>query len=385
VSRSRAVARSIGAVGVAAALLISAGGASGAPHVRTVVAKKPPPGISGQFYDVSAVPHSTDVWAAGNDSTGNVNFFALRHHGKWHKVNPGMGQGGKVLGIAAGSTKAAWAVGQTSSFAPTDPQSPRLTQWNGKKFTTVALAGTNSNVSAVAASSASNAWAVGNLRSAVDETSQVAAHWNGKRWSMVPLPSTLGGTGLVAVSTSSASNAWAIGIDATGHRILLQWNGKTWKVGATAPLGVGLTSVATSSSKHAVAGGTQTTTKRSNTYLMSFNGRKWVHVKAPNPGIGAVLTAVTMSGKSAWAVGYASKFIRVGGQPFDELAAITLHSSGGKWTSQPDAVGQGVLNGVSAESPKQVYAVGARGLNPDYSTSFSIYNGHKWAVEPAKP
>jgi hypothetical protein len=353
--------------------------------VRVVVAKKPPPGVPGQFYDVSAVPHSTDVWAAGNDSTGNVNFFALRHHGKWRKVNPGMGHGGTVLGVSAGSTKAVWAVGKTSSFAPTDPQSPRLTRWNGKKFTTVALAGTNDNVSAVAASSASNAWAVGNLRSAVDDTLQVAAHWNGRKWSMVPLPSTLGGTGLLAVSTSSASNAWAIGTDTTGHRILVRWNGKVWKVDGTAPIGVALTSVATSSPKHAVAGGTQQTTKRENTYVMSFNGRKWARVKAPNPGLGAQLTSVTMSGKSAWAVGYASKYIQVGGQPFDELAAITLHSSGGKWTSQPDAVGQGVLNGVSAESPKQVYAVGGRGLSSNIVTSFSVYNGHKWAVEPAKP
>jgi hypothetical protein len=382
VSKLVAVARSASVAGVAGLMLVPMIGAVASPQLRAAVAKKPPAGIPGQFYDVSAVPHSKDLWAAGSNSGGTAYFLALRHHGKWRRVNPGMGSGGSVVGIAAGSTKAAWAVGQTSDSAPTDPQSPRLTRWNGRKFTAVALAGTNANVSAVAASSASNAWAVGNLRSTASETVQVAAHWNGKTWSMVPLPSTLGEEGLSAVSTSSASNAWAIGRNDAGQDVLLHWNGKTWKVEGTAPTGVGLTSVSTSSPKHAVAGGTQQTQKRENMYVMSFNGRKFVHVKAPNPGLGAQLTAMTMSGKSAWAVGYAS----TPNASFSAFEPIVLHSAGGKWTRQPYPVGVGgYLYGVSAESAKQVYAVGSRGFDGAFDTSFAIFNGRSWKPEAAKP
>jgi hypothetical protein len=385
VAKPVSTARLISVAGVAVLLLMPTVGAFGAPDARTVVAKKPPPGIPGQIYAVSAVPNSSDAWVIAGSADGFTAYFALRHNGKWRKVNPGLGHGGVAADVAAGSTTAAWVIGRTSGVAKTNPGKPTLTRWNGKKFRPVKLAHTNGKVNGVAASSAINAWVFGDpLLSTAKGSPQVAAHWNGKTWSMVRLPKALGSEGVLAISTSSASNAWAIGMNAAGYGILLHWNGKVWKVDGSTGFGVDLASVATSSPKHAVAVGSVNTSKGSSTYLLSFNGKKWVHVNVPSPGVDPDLVGVTMTGTSAWAVGGYTQLVGSGGQGGDVAETMTLHTSGGKWKIQPDAVGQGRLDGVSAESAKRVYEVGERGTST-FITSFSIYNGHKWAVEPAKP
>jgi hypothetical protein len=360
-SRSFAVTRSFGMASVLALVLvpaIGAAGASGAPHVKAVAAKAPS-GTSGEFNAVSAVPRSTDVWAVGGPITVSNYFIARRHAGKWQKEKlPAIMRGGTVLSITAGSSKVVWASGQTADFVGW------LGRWHGRSFETIKLpTGISNEAVSVSASSASNAWAVGDG----------AMHWNGKVWKVVPLPSTA--PSLSSVGTSSATNAW--GIDGLS---LVHWNGKTWTVHGTAPVSVKLVSVATSGPKHAYAVGTADTTKRSNTYIMSFNGKTWSHVRSPNPGLGAQLTSVTMRGASAWAVGYASTASR----QFSGFSTITLHSTGGKWTTQHVGLGSGYLFGVSAQSSKRVYAVGGRGADGVFVTSLAIFNGHKWTPEPAR-
>jgi hypothetical protein len=384
VSRSRVVARSIGAVGVVAVLVISAGGAVGASQAGTASAKpqlrlgKPKPGTPGQFNQVVAVPGSTDAWAVGQNPDESALFLERWHAGKLKRVNPGMGAGGDVNGVAAGSSKLAWAIGSTNPDGSVNPDMARLTVWHGgKRFAAVTLPGLSASAAYVriAASSAKNAWIVGELETAASPNTQVAEHWNGKTWKAYPVPSSL--EDWTALSTSSATNAWAV---ASG--MLVHWNGKTWTVKGTAPAGAALRSIATSSAKHAVAVGARTTSKSQFTFIMRFNGRKWTTVHSPNPAIGSQLQSVTMHGSAAWAVGYgSSKDVQFTGfEPF------VLHSTGGKWKREkfPGGYG-GYLFGVSAQSAKRVYAVGGEGYDGTFQTSFATFNGHTWTAQKAKP
>jgi hypothetical protein len=355
--------------GAIAVLAIPAVGASGAVRTGSLTLKAPP-GTAGDFLAVSAVPHSSDLWATGENRAGSGWFVARRHNGKWQREKvPG---GLSVATIAAGSAKVIWAGGSTRNFGPW------LGRWHGTTLSTVKLPAleTVGSIVSISASSANNAWAVGRLNTASTPITAVAEHWNGKTWKAVPLP--VGVPSLASVSTTSVTNAWAM-TDGPANT-LVHWNGTSWKVSATAPTSVSLEAIATSSPKHAVAVGSiqhiVSGIEQPKTYILRFNGSKWTHVASPNPFDYAFLNSVTMRGASVWAVG--------GAVDFETIRNVVLHSTGGKWRTQSSGLPPGSLAGVSSESAKRVYAVGNRGPEAALRTALTAYNGHEWKAQPAK-
>jgi hypothetical protein len=366
-SGASVVARSVGVATVAAVMLIPATGAIGASTHGARLAVQPP-GTIGGFGLVSAVPHSSDAWAAGTDESNGIAPLVGRYHdGKWSHIKIDIGRYGTLAGIAAGSSKAVWAVGEHEGSLAVS--TPLIARWHGKGFTRIKLPSTISGAfTAVSASAANNAWAVGAV---ANGTRPVAEHWNGKKWSAVPVPVADTGT-FEAVSTSGPKNAWAV-----EGQTLVHWNGNKWANSATPiPASVLLRSIATTAPKHAIAVGISTnpTTMAERLYIFSLKGTTWRHVVAPSPNRQVTLASVTMHGSAAW-------IVDAGTTAADAEQSAVLHSTGGKWKVQRSSVhGDGGLTAVSAESSKRVYAVGTWRPDDDSfpQTVFSIYNGHSW-------
>jgi hypothetical protein len=189
----------------------------------------------------------------------------LHWNGAVWKVKASPNPGGtsdvnSLSGVAATSSKNAWAVGFTSVS-----QGPLILHWNGTawKVQKTFHKGVVGSLTSISASSATNAWAVGayfdgNLM--VDRT--LIAHWNGTAWKLQPSPNVgMHSNDLSGVAATSTSNAWAVGNsdDGTAHRtLMLHWNGTAWKVQPTPNTGAmdnDLYSVAATSAGNAWAVG----------------------------------------------------------------------------------------------------------------------------------
>ena len=174
-----------------------------------------------------------NAWAVGCTSCSRIDSFKgliLGWNGKaWRRVPgplPAYGKYGNALaGVAATSAGNAWAVGCTDG-CPVGG-TPQIERWHGTSWKQVAAPTTPYalyNLAAVAASSATSAWAVGGGGPVTSEAA-ATAHWNGHRWTLSHARS---GAGLTGVAAISAKNAWAVGGTASGHTLILHWNGTTW-------------------------------------------------------------------------------------------------------------------------------------------------------------
>ena len=131
----------------------------------------------------------------------------LHWNGRGWKRAPyrGPAGGSYLTGVAATSTRDAWAVGTT--IRGTDAGPAFTVRWTGRKWQRVPIpdAGTT-HLSAVTAVSSRDAWAVGG---SADHT--VIEHWDGTNWATGPSPAPGVSSGLTSVAASSASNVWAVG------------------------------------------------------------------------------------------------------------------------------------------------------------------------------
>jgi hypothetical protein len=265
----------------------------------------------------------------------NATFFVGHlHHGHWQKVKtPKLGgRYGSLTTIAAGSAGSVWLGGAIQLKAGSLVTVPAIWRLKGGKFVAQklpALSNLSSAVSSISASSATNAWAVGGLYPGAT-AAQVAFRWNGKKWSAVTVPSGYS-QGLYDVSVSGPTNAWALRSDYLASQdTFVHWNGKAWTVGEPAPTGVTLES-----------------------------------------GVHTSLAAVSMHGKSAWAVGGGAK-------------PVLLHSTGGAWKVGNTPGKSYQLVAVSAATVSRAYAVGSfvipESANP-VKTFFDLFSGHSWKGE----
>jgi hypothetical protein len=346
------------------------------------VAAKALAGTAGQFTAVAAVPHSTDVWAIGSHgTTDNAHYFVAHfHHGHWQKVKtPNLhGRCGSIDTIAVASAKAVWIGGATQVTCHSGQIAqikPAIWRLKGNTFVAQKLPKMNSAsgpVNSISASSLNNAWAVGEFYPGVPPA-QVEFRWNGKKWSAVTVPSGYS-QNVYDVSVSGPDNAWALRSDfLAAQDVFIHWNGKVWTVGDPAPAGITLTSVATSSSKLAYATGISSTGV-GKSVILKFNGSKWSTVKLPTAAAHAGLDAVSMRGKSVWAVGDGSR------------GAVVVHSAGGAWKTEKSPAKGYQLVSVSAGSATRAYAVGsyAAAGSSTPRTFFDVRKGHSWKGEPSK-
>jgi hypothetical protein len=215
------------------------------------------------------------------------------------------------------------------------------------------------------------------------------AHWNGQRWRTVAVPKAARSrlNGVVAVSKSSA---WAVG-DApigTTTSTILHWNGHSWARVKSAPVphwdDAELNSVAAVSARDvwAVGSAQKVASEHFRTVIEHWNGSRWSLVPSPSLGKFSFLSSVTVaSDGSVWAVG--GSFLRTG--PF------IVRLKGAKWVKvavpKTPATTDIDLDGITAVSPAQVWAVGDISVGNTSSRPYSIrWNGHAWrAVKVPDP
>jgi hypothetical protein len=183
-------------------------------HWRVV--KAPQPGASGTLWGVSA-DDADDVWAVGDDSAqaGPSNPVALHWDGtRWTSV-AGMDDDLDLTGVAAVSPSLAWLVGTERKPAdlPTFPRiSSAIYRWDGSTLTRVSSPNPNhsTHVLGVAAASAKAAWAVGYNDNESSLTVPRVFTWTGRRWKTtkpVRDPYTI----LTGASATPNGDAWAVG------------------------------------------------------------------------------------------------------------------------------------------------------------------------------
>jgi hypothetical protein len=250
-------------------------------------------------------------------------------------------------------------------------------------------------LTSVSADSASDAWAVGSYLSDVTGIRDtLILHWNGTAWSRVPSPSPGSRFNVLnGVSAAGPGNAWAVGFyrnQAAGALpLILHWNGTAWSR-VTAPASglpdTELNGVSTVSGRAAWAVGFAGTpaTGQFGTLILRWNGTGWTRAASPDPSPqDSFLRGVTATaGGGAWAVGSYARGTT--------LRTLVLRWSAPSWTqvssASPAPAGRyNLLTGVSVSGPGHAWAVGS---NPDSSTGPAQtlvlrWDGTRWPRVPS--
>jgi len=342
---------------------------------------------------------ASDAWAVGSyvsNTTGVRDTLILHWNGTaWSRVpSPSPGTRFNVLnGVSAGGAQNAWAVGFYRGQAP--GALPLILHWNGTSWSQVtapASAMPQTELNGVSTVSGRDAWAAGFAgKRAAGLFGTLLLHWNGTAWSPVASPDP-GKTDsfLQGVSATASGGAWAVGSYSRGNTLrtlVLKWSGTAWaQVKSASPAPSGrynlLDGVSAIGRGHAWAVGNNPdlTTGPGQTLVLQWNGTSWPRVPSPDSGPGAnVLTAVSaVSGTDAWAVGDSQ--LNAGSGP---LRSLILHWDGTAWSqvSSPSAgPASNVLNGVSADSATDAWAVGSYVSKSVRYALILHWNGTAWSV-----
>jgi len=220
-------------------------------------------------------------------------------------------------------------------------------------------------------------WAVGYDQTGVQDEALIE-HWDGSRWSVnAQILIGNGDTRLSSVDALTETNVWAVGSYSTVLPLVEHWDGTGWFVSPTPVPGSfnALASVSAVSASNIWAVGVYEVGVGPNLDLaFHYDGASWTQADVPNPGaISNVLNGVSArTTNDVWAVGSA----------VDETftsTPLTVHWNGVRWSLVPSpAIPGGVLNGVVAIGQSNVWAVGT---SPD--GGFSIHwDGTSWTQVP---
>jgi hypothetical protein len=303
------------------------------------------------------------------------------------------GPGGNFLtGISVGSATDIWAVGRTMDAW----RAHSLTlHFDGSTWAIVpSPTDEGLRLEDVVTIGPADAWAVGwtGSPSSLDDRN-VAMHWDGTSWSIVatPQPGGVSVDRLLAVDAAAPNDVWAVGTywDASGyeqHSVILHWDGVSWRIVQTGrPLTTrrndqvecdtwgGLTGITVVTASNVWAVGDSTT--------CHFDGMFWTEVPSPQPRREHYEIAYPLEDVSAasptdiWAVG-----ARILDGPF-QISWDTLaeHWDGTEWTRHTIDIPVGqVLLGVDAVASNDVWAVGG----DDYGAMIIHYDGSSWSRVP---
>src|SRR5215472_3118526 len=329
-----------------------------------------PGSVSGGLTGV-ATTSARNAWAVGGTSRGKT--LILRWNGTmWRQVPSPSPAGNPALsGVAATSAGNAWAVG---SYQSGIVFRTLILRWNGtawKQVPSPTPAGgvQGTELSGVAAVSSRNAWAVGSTVAQAPKT--VILHWNGTRWQRVPSPTPAGGGLLAGVAATSAHDAWAVGVTAAGKTLILRWNGAAWQrvpSPSPGPAFAQLTGVAAVSARDAWAVGFTSGHEPIGTVILHWNGTRWRRVPSPSPAAHPLLEGVAaVSARDAWAVGDDAS---------STINTLILRWNGTAWkqvpSPSPPPIAQ--LFGVAAVSATRAWAVGFT----NGRTLITTWNGTHW-------
>ena len=273
-----------------------------------------------------------NAWAVGwfHDGASGVSKTLIQHWdgGAWSIVpSPNADAPSTLAAVDALSPNDAWAVGRFVADTSSEAGGRTLTEhWNGSAWGLVpspntGIEGGNGNLRGVHALASDDVWAVGSYLPDVGApTAQpLIERWDGEEWQIVPGPSSSPGpwSELFAVSGTGPGDLWAVGMRdvrvgevVTERALILHWDGQAWKR-MPAPLPAaqrnpfGLHDVVAISPTNAWAVGTVATKRTHRTVVMHWDGEVWVLVRSANPSVQFQdLSGVTArSPRRVWAVG----------------------------------------------------------------------------------
>ena len=254
-------------------------------------------------------------------------------------VSVGTAAGGRIDGLAALSSRDAWAVG--TEFGSTGLPRPLILRWDGHRWAHQAAAPVPgypyAQLLAVAARSATDAWAVGQAQPAGRFAMRpVIEHWDGRRWALLPDPRVPALTGLDGVTVSAGGQAWAVGTPFRYHP---------------------------------------------NGFVLRWTGHRWVTAATPGTSTGVALAGVTaVRPDDVWAVGQSV----TGGGPY---RAYALHWDGRRWRQAAvpgggSGAGDRGFSSVAAAGHGRLVAVGSYALpgTAGRGALYALWNGHRWSV-----
>lgn len=237
--------------------------------------------------------------------------------------------------------------------------------------------------------SSSDIWAIGNYQSQY-YYKMLAIHWNGTQWSIVPTPDLLFNYAIYAVSAVSSNDVWAVGTSSTFSPapLMMHWDGTTWtsvRINDSPGGGVlgTLYSVSARASNDVWAVGTQGF-GASGSLTMHWDGTGWSVIPNPNPPPNELMLlsgVAAVAANDVWAVGQASNYSVPG------LRSIIMHWDGVAWSfyNLGTSSNYETLNGISAGSKNDIWAVGAQWLIEGATSQWPLtmhWNGSTWSRMP---
>jgi len=254
-----------------------------------------------------------------------------------------------------------WGVGWTSPNGTYEPVAVHFngTSWSAVPIPTLSKGGL---LDGVAAAASNDVWAVG---SSPGFSNSLIEHWNGTSWSVVSSPTLPNGSYLSAVTAVSSTNVWVVGTKANFTGDLVEhWNGTSCSV-VSSPAFSGATDllrgISADASNDVWAVGDDFGV---GTAILHFNGTSWSRMATK---VFAGLNGVTaLSPTDVWAVG-----ITTGGHgPRPRIET----SNGTSWSIVPSPDSGTSLLGIAAVSANDIWAVGNVGIENWNGTSWSIFS-----------
>jgi hypothetical protein len=308
-----------------------------------------------------------------------------------------------LLGVSALSPGDAWAGGTTEAVSG-GVYEVLASRWTGSAWKRMKCAppvgAQSSSFSGMSVVSPKDVWAAGQYYTGVSGSgpnlTPLIMRWDGTACKRVKSPNPSGSyrTFLNGVSADAPNDAWVAGYYAVGNAqgqipvpLIEHWNGTAWKIAKTPPPGANqeaeLWGVSAVSPKDVWAVGYSqvVSVATPQPLILHWNGAAWKKVKVPSPS-GATSTRLNGvsadSPNDAWAVGtYASSA--------GVAEPLLMHWNGTAWklAKSPAPSGNTLLNvqQVSADSPKDAWADGwYRSSSGVYEPLLLHWNGTAWKL-----
>ena len=269
-----------------------------------------------------------------------------------------------LTGVTALSAAEAWAVG--SSGDALSPDAVLLERWDGNAWTAEQgpSPGSETNgLSSVDASEPNDVWAVGTTSDGFGDRPLVL-HYDGTTWLEVPPPPDVTGV-LSGVEAIAPNDVWVVGTTgdvatAQNRALVLHWDGELWAnvdLGRAAGTGASLLNDVAAVDRDEIWAVGEL---RGRPLIIRSDGRRWERLETEVRGVTNAVEPVARD--AVWAVG------------------VPIHRYDGEaWDLGANVRRDGLLFGVAAVSPTDVWAVGVRPGKGTITRALVLrYDGERW-------